>query len=112
MKVANLVLRCYARYDEGQWVAICLDFDLAAQAENVEGAQAKLESMIKEYLFDALVGEDQAYAEPFLSRQAPLLEWLRYYFYLFRHHVMPVHHHDYYLFREPLPLTPYLHRPL
>ena len=108
MKVANLVLRCYARYDEGQWVAICLDFDLAAQAETVEGAQAKLESMIKEYLFDALVGEDQAYAEQFLSRKAPLFEWLRYYFYLFRHYLIPTHQ-DYYLFHEPLPLTPYLH---
>lgn len=67
MKVANLVLRGYARYDEGQWVAICLDFDLAAQAEMWKMPKPNW----KVYLFDALVGEDQAYAEPFLSRKAP-----------------------------------------
>jgi hypothetical protein len=76
------ILKCYAKYDEGQWIANCLDFDLAAQADSFEAAKTKLENMIKEYVFDALVGEDKDYAQQLLSRKAPLLEWLKYYFYL------------------------------
>jgi len=83
MKINTLILRCYARYHEGQWIAFCLDFDLAAQADTFEQAKTKLESMIKEYVFDALVGEDKGYAEQLLTRKAPLFEWLKYYYYVF-----------------------------
>ncbi len=68
MKINTLILRCYAKYDEGQWIAFCLDFDLAAQADTFEQAKTKLENMIKEYVFDALVGEDKEYAEQLLTR--------------------------------------------
>jgi predicted RNase H-like HicB family nuclease len=103
MKTNQLILKCYARYDEGQWIAFCLDFDLAAQASTFEEAKTKLENMIKEYVFDALVGEDREYAEQLLTRKAPLLEWLKYYFYVVIHAKAGL----YRLFKEPLPLTPY-----
>jgi len=102
MKTTQLILKCYARYEEGQWIAFCIDFDLAAQASTFEGAKTKLESMIKEYVFDALVGEDREYAEQLLSRKAPLLEWLKYYFYVIHAKAGLCR-----IFKEPLPLTPY-----
>jgi hypothetical protein len=103
MKTSQLILKCYARYEKGQWIAFCLDFDLAAQADSFEEAKTKLENMVKEYVFDALVGEDREYAEQLLFRKAPLLEWLKYYFYMVIHAKEGL----YRLFKEPLPLTPY-----
>jgi predicted RNase H-like HicB family nuclease len=109
MNTSQLILRCYARYDEGQWVAICLNFDLAAQADTFEEAKMKLESMIKAYVFDALVGEDKEYAKQLLSRKAPLLEWLKYGFYWLQYHFFYAKKDLYHLFYEALPLTPYYH---
>jgi predicted RNase H-like HicB family nuclease len=107
MKLNQLILSCYARCTEGQWVAFCLDFDLAAQASTFEEAKTKLENMIKQYVFDALVGEDRAYAEQLLSRKAPPLEWIKYYFFVFIHRFIHAKAELYRLFKEPLPLTPY-----
>jgi predicted RNase H-like HicB family nuclease len=107
MKINTLILRCYARHNEGQWIAFCLDFDLAAQADTFEDAKIKLESMIKEYVFDALVGEDKEYAEQLLTRKAPIVEWLKYYSYVFRSRFRHAKTGLYHLFKEPLPLTPY-----
>ena len=107
MKINTLILRCYAKHNEGQWIAFCLDFDLAAQADTFEQAKTKLESMIKEYVFDALVGEDKEYAEQLLFRSAPMFEWLKYYFYVFRYRFIHAKTGLYHLFKEPLPLTPY-----
>ncbi len=103
MKTNQLILKAYAKYEKGQWIAFCLDFDLVAQADSFEEAKTKLDNMVKEYVFDALVGEDREYAEQLLSRKAPLLEWIKYYFYMFVHAKDGLYH----LFKEPLPLTPY-----
>ena len=106
----QLLLRCYAKYEEGQWLAFCLDFDLAAQADSFEEAKTKLENMIKAYVFDALVGEDKDYAQQLLFRKAPLLEWLKYDFYLAINRFIHARQGMYRLFLEPLPLTPYHHK--
>ena len=79
MKAKDLILSCYAQRSGNQWGAFCLDFTLAAQADTFEGAKSKLEEMIENYLYDALVGEDKAYAADFLTRKAPLSEWIKYY---------------------------------
>lgn len=63
--------------------------------------------MIKEYVFDALVGEDKKYAEQLLNRKAPLFEWLKYYYYVFISRFIHAKTGLYHLFKEPLPLTPY-----
>ncbi len=109
MNVTDLVLRCYAKYYKKQWIAFCLDFDLAAQADSFEEVKEKLENMIKEYVFDALVGEDKEYADQLLSRKAPIFEWIKYYYYLFVYQVINTKDDFYRLFKEPLPLTPYHH---
>jgi len=65
--------------------------------------------MIREYVFDALVGEDREYAKQLLTRKSPLIEWIKYYFYLFVYHYLHIKDDIYRLFNEPLPLTPYYH---
>ena len=71
MRPNQMIVRCFAYRSEGLWVAFCVDFNLACQADSLSEARSKLDMQIKEYLFDALEGEDQAYAAHMLSRRAP-----------------------------------------
>ncbi|MGR9106819.1 MAG: DUF1902 domain-containing protein [Gammaproteobacteria bacterium] len=80
MDPKNLVVKCYAEKEGNCWVAVCLNFNLAAQGETFEEVKCKLEAMITEYVYDALVGEDRAYAAQLLSRRSPLSTWIKYQF--------------------------------
>jgi predicted RNase H-like HicB family nuclease len=70
VKPTDLVLRCYAEKAGDQWQAFCLDFCLAAQGDTLSEAKEKLESMIAEYVYDALAGEDRDFGPQLLSRRA------------------------------------------
>ena len=105
MKPRQLFLRCLADKSNGQWQAICLDLDLATQGETLEEATKKLEAQISEYVFDALAGEDQAYADQLLSRRAPVALWIRYYWYGLLIKVFQFHD-GIRRFKERLPLVP------
>ena len=76
-------MRCYAeREAPGLWIAICLDFDLAAQGETFEEAKRSLGAMVDDYVRDAWEGEDKPYADHFLNRrQAPLRYWLKFWWF-------------------------------
>jgi predicted RNase H-like HicB family nuclease len=104
MKPSQLILKCYAERDSGVWVAVCLDFNLAAQGESFDEVKAKIEAMIDEYVYDALVGEDKAYADQLLTRRAPIPVWLRYYFLKLKHTIF--NGAQDYLFNETMPLRP------
>lgn len=79
MHVENLVVRCYAQQSDGIWQAICIDLNLAAQADSLNEAKRKLEAQIVEYIYDAIAGEDRAIGVELLSRRAPLEFRIRYY---------------------------------
>jgi len=72
------LVRCYAKRDCDLWVAFCLDFALAAQADTLDEAKRKLDGQIREYVHDALNGADRAHAGALLTRRAPLSFWLEY----------------------------------
>ena len=78
MKAPNLLLRCMAWQEAGQWVAVCLDFNLAAQDDSFEEVKARLNQQIRSYLIDALAGDDKPHAPYLLRRRAPLRYWLAY----------------------------------
>ena len=107
MKATQLVLRCYAENSDNQWQAICLDLNLAAQADTFEEVESKLRDMINEYVFDALVGEDKEHSDYFLSRKAPWSLWLKYYFHCTLAKVGHMKGNVHRFFNETLPLTPY-----
>lgn len=78
-----VTLYCYARQEgPGLWVALCLNFDLAAQGETFDEAKARLDAMIDAYVEEALSGADQDHADALLSRRAPWHHWLRYWAYV------------------------------
>ena len=82
MRQQKWVLRCYAEREEPDvWVALCLDFDLAAQGETLEQAREHLDAMINDYVEDALTGEDRDHAAALLNRRAPWRYWLRFYWF-------------------------------
>jgi hypothetical protein len=78
MRAKKLLLRCYAERTDDLWLAFCLDFSLGVQADTLDEARAKLEAQIRDYVRDALNGEDRAHAGVLLSRRAPLVYWLKY----------------------------------
>jgi len=79
MKVDDLMIRCIAMREGGQWVAICLPFDLAAQADTLNDVKAKLDAQIDTYLREALSGQDREHASMLLSRRAPMKYWALYF---------------------------------
>lgn len=72
------ILRCYAKKEQAHWVAVCIDLGLAAQAESLEQAKRKLESMVETYIQEA-VTIHKDYTKQLLSRQAPLSQRLEYF---------------------------------
>lgn len=106
MKPNQLLLRCYAERKDAQWQAFCIDFCLAAQADTFPEARVKLESMIGEYLQDALIGEDRPYAPQLFNRQAPLYQRLTYFWFSILHSVGLLREGFQRWFLEAVPLTP------
>ena len=51
---------------------------LYAVGDSLEEAKAKLASQVEEYLFDALEGEDRAFAPALLLRCALVRDWVEY----------------------------------
>ena len=80
----SLIFRCYAKKEGSQWVAVCIDLSLAAQADSCNEATEKLELMMLSYVDEAL-GVHSAYSKQLLSRKAPLPQILFYYFASFLH---------------------------
>lgn len=72
-------VRCYAKRSEGQWVAMCIDLCLAAQADTFEEAKRKLEAQISDYVYEA-VTVDRQHAQTLLTRRAPLANRVEYHF--------------------------------
>ena len=111
MKANQLFLRCMAERDGDQWVAQCLDLCLAAQADTYEEAKSKLDLMIREYVEDALVGEDRQYAQELMLRSAPLSQWVKYYWYSFVVGCCKFKTSVYKSFTEIMPMVPGNHKP-
>lgn len=106
MKLTQLVLRCYAEKSGNQWQAFCLDLSLAAQGDTFAEVKGKLDAMIFEYVYDALVGEDREYAHQLLFRRAPLRDWLKYYWYRVLSQAVAIPEEARRLFTSILPLEP------
>ena len=106
MKPTDLVLKGYAERDKnGMWHAVCLDFCLSTQGDSFEEVMKKMHEQIRDYIEDAVVGEDKAHVEYLFNRKAPAHQWIKYYGYgaLCKLHIIKNGFAK--LFREPLPLT-------
>lgn len=76
--VTDLVLRCLALKRGSYWVAMCIDLDLAVQADTIAQARELLKGQISSYVADA-TGVDNENARALLGRKAPMRYVLMYY---------------------------------
>lgn len=71
-------IRCLIKNEGHLYVAMSLDFGLAAQADSVEAARNKLIQQIEEYLREANE-EDAEFKDRLLSRKGPWSWFVLYY---------------------------------
>lgn len=105
MKPRDFLVRCVAFKEGGQWVGVCLNFDLAAQADTLQEVQDALDDQVRTYIREALAGPDRAFAPDLLRRRAPLKYWIRYWMALFAHKLR-VNFKNTQEYESPLPLMP------
>jgi len=101
MNPKELIVKCYAKQEEGEWVAVCLDFCLATQGDSLNEVKRKLEEQITFYVGEAL--QDKEYGNQLLGRRAPVTQWLEYYFIRFTN---MIYHKASVVFDEMIPLRP------
>ncbi|MES2118705.1 MAG: hypothetical protein V4578_26295 [Pseudomonadota bacterium] len=106
MNPKRLLLRMYGEQRDGQWTLINLEFSLAAQAASFDEAKASLDVQIREYVKDALGGQDRAHADYLLARRAPIKYWLKYWVALLRARTLGAENGHSQSFRETVPLAP------
>ena len=78
MYAKDLIIRCYAEKQGDLWVAVCIDYSLAAQAETLDEVRTKLRAQIHDHLAEAF--SNPKYAEQLLTRRAPISHFIKYYF--------------------------------
>jgi len=104
------MIRCLLEKKDGQWIAVSLEFGLAAQADSEYEARRKLEVMVRSYVYDALVGEDKEHADILLKRRAPLGTFVKFYVAIMASRIRAYgggqngSHNSAY--REPVPMAP------
>jgi len=75
----SMKIRCLIKKDGDLYIAMSLEFGLAAQADSVEEAQEKLHQQIEEYIQEANE-EDVIYREKLLARKGNFSLFILYYF--------------------------------
>ena len=78
MQPSNLILRCYGYKANGMWTALCLDFNVAVEAETPEQLKVKMQDMIESYIETALDTDDNGSVASLMLRKAPLRDWIVY----------------------------------
>ena len=76
-------LLCYAEGEGENWEAFCLNFDLAVQGKSFKEVKQKLVDQIELYL-ESVDSLPEGERHALLNRKAPLGEWLKIAFYVFR----------------------------
>lgn len=76
----ELILRCYGHQIQGgRFYGVCVDLDIAAEADSAESLKRKLNEMISSYIHTALDTDDKDSIPELLARKAPLFDWVKYY---------------------------------
>lgn len=106
MEPQKLLVRCFAERKGDQWQAFTLELGLAAQGDSCEEVKQKLESMIRSYVYDAVAGEDKAFADQLLRRRAPGWVYAKYAWLNIRIRLHVAANDMAQMFREAMPLAP------
>lgn len=75
----QLIIRCYGEKKGGKWVGICLNFNLAIEADSADKLVKKMNEVIKSYLESVYDTDNKSSIPELVSRRAPLRDWCKYY---------------------------------
>lgn len=79
MSPGNLVLRCYGQnIKKGKWYGMCLELDLAVEADSPDELKEKLNEIIVSYIESVLDTGDKNSIPALLNRRAPFKHFLKY----------------------------------
>jgi len=73
------VLHCYGKRKDGKWFGVCLELNLAAEADSLLELKREINSMISSYIEAVCDTDDKASIPHLLKRPAPLSDWINYY---------------------------------
>ena len=77
----KLVLRCYGhKIKQDKWFGVCLELNLAAEANSPDELKQKMGDMIASYIETVLDTNDKSSIPALLYRRAPMRNWVFYYF--------------------------------
>jgi len=80
IKPGEFILRCYGhKTEKGNWFGLCLDFNLAVEAESPQILQQKMGEAIVSYIETIFDTDDKKSIPQLFSRRAPIHDWLIYY---------------------------------
>ena len=80
LNLNQLILRCYGfQLGDRPWVGVCLNLDLAVEADSREELKKKMRDVIESYIETVLQTDDHESIPALLSRRAPLKDWSIYY---------------------------------
>jgi len=81
VKPKNLLLRCYGyQSKKGNYVGVCLELNLSAEADSIEQLKRKMQKVIESYVDSVLDTDDKDSIAQLLGRHAPAWDYLVYYF--------------------------------
>lgn len=98
----KLIIKCYGERKGDKWIGVCLNFNLATEADSAEKLVKKMNEVIKSYLETIFNTEDQNSIPELLSRRAPLRDWCKYY--LIRAALFIKNFHAFFTFKEAIPI--------
>ena len=76
----KLILKCYGyKTKKGNWFGLCLDFNLAIEAESPQLLEQKMGEAIVSYIETVLDTNDKKSVPQLFTRRAPIYDWLIYY---------------------------------
>ncbi len=79
-KPDKLILRCYGyRSRKGPYVGVCVDLNIAVEADSPYQLKAKMADAIVSYIDTVLDTNDRESIPSLMSRRAPVQDWVIYY---------------------------------
>ena len=77
---SRLVLRCYGhKTRSGRWVGVCLNLNIAIEADTPEELKLKMNDAIVSYVNAAKDTQDRPSVPELLTRSAPVQDWVIYF---------------------------------
>jgi len=98
----QLIIRCYGEKKGDKWIGVCLNLNLATEADSADKLIKKMNGLIRSYLETVYDTENKSSIPELVSRRAPLRDWCKYY--LIKIGFFMKDFHKFFTFKEAIPI--------